>query len=294
VIIIAARVAAVRIGGTVFVLGASMEMTRRNAANHREMDLEAVADKATAAAVAGFGVAGITFFPRGIADQQSVRALSLHHAARRFIKAGHLPSRAFVCAGDVAIVRGVEAALAASIGQVYPDCSVFSKTAIVTPFSILFRFVSTPMELFKNQCVTTDRSVREIFKGMVNDYRHKGIESVFKGAIFNSLTGFGFFPWWSTYLAMNTLFPNDGSRTLPEHLAVGVVPSVMTDIFMNPLRVLKVQAMTDRGLPLAAVWTFIKDHGPRCLLWGLGPRLFPGAFQSVLFALSMESLSKNK
>jgi hypothetical protein len=294
VIIIAARVAAIRIVVTVGFTCASLKVAHDAAAGRREVDLNLVLDRSISASGAGVIGAGSTFFPRAIADQQSIEKRSFMAAVRKLREGGCLPSKAAVCMFDVGLVRFVEAGLASWISQVYPHSSAFVRTTLVTPWSIAFRFFASPVELLKTQCVTSNRTVGNIIHDMVLNCRQNGFLTLYKGAVLNSMSGLGFLPWWSSYLAMNTLFPNDGSRTISQHLAVGVVPSVLTDFSMNPFRVLKVQAMTDRGLQLAAVGSFIKSNGIGCLFWGLSGRLLPGAFQSALFVLSMESLSNNK
>ncbi len=293
-ITIAARVAAARIGLTVVLFGGSAAVAHRHAANrthNAEEIAKAASVKANSALLAAAGTSLPTFFPRAVADLQSLHGGTFPSAAMKLLRSQGLPSRAAVCVVDVAFLRWVEGWFSSATSTVFHGGSPFFQTLVATPFVVGVRILSTPLEILKTKSVTSDLPVSQILSDMRGLCRREGVKSLFAGSGWNAVSGIGFLPWWTAYIVMDKTLPKGDSREIWHHFALGAVPSVVTDVFMNPIRIFKVHALVGGKCNFESIYRAVSRHGPHWPLLGLGGRLVPGVIQSTLFVGLMNYFS---
>jgi hypothetical protein len=180
------------------------------------------------------------------------------------------------------------------INKHYPDEVTYKKSYLMSLYTIPHKFILTPLDTISaNYHVYGDQG-KTILKNTLKEHGIKGLYAGGSQIIF--LNFFSNYIWFSSFLYLEEITKNYRRDSHFINGLNGFIPTVISDIFTNPFRMIKTYKQTSNGLSYRDCITEIFNQSSsltNILFRGLNSRIISHGLQSGVYVMLWKALEKN-
>ena len=195
---------------------------------------------------------------------------------------------------DNSLCRFGDAYIYCYINKHYPEELYFKKSCLMSLYTIPHKFLLTPLDTISvNYHVYGDKG-KSVLKNIIRTHGIKGLYVGGSQIIF--LNFFSNYIWFYSFLYLEEVTKNYRNNSHFINGLNGFIPTLISDIFTNPFRMIKTYKQTSGGLSYSECISelFIHSSGITNILFrGLNSRIISHGIQGGIYVMLWKSIEKN-